>query len=252
MSRIIIKCVKNRFKVKQYHMKKYIFATLLYLVSLDSLAQSLAGTFSLIPRLGVNVSTLSGNSYYYVASSSEQGIEDKPVMKGSFTGGVDLMYQFTDVLGGSIGVFYSLQGCRYKDHEEYYDNAKLLHGVRRNVVNLHCLNVPLMLHGYAAEGLSVNVGLQVGFPLHAKSRHEWEEYTVDAKGKRTFSAEGVFDANVTGNFKKVELAVPMGISYEYMNVVLDARYNLGITNIAKVDNVKDNGFMFTVGYKFDL
>ena len=233
-------------------MKKYIFATLLCIVSFDSFAQSRVGAFSLIPRLGVNVSTLRGYSYYYLQSPLGQSVEDKPIAKGSFTGGIDLMYQFTDVIGGSVGVFYSLQGCRYKEHEEHYDGGKKFYGVHNNAVNLHCLNVPLMLHGYVAEGLSVNVGLQVGFPLRAKWKYEWEEYTVDKNGKRTFREKGVFDANVTGYFKKVELAVPMGISYEYMNVVLDARYNLGITNIAKVDNVKDNSFMFTVGYKFDL
>ncbi len=33
-------------------------------------------------------------------------------------------------------------------------------------------------------------------------------------------------------FKSLDLSVPVGISYEYMNVCLDARYNIGVTKVA--------------------
>ncbi|HEY9551820.1 MAG TPA: outer membrane beta-barrel protein [Prevotella sp.] len=233
-------------------MKKIVLAALLNLVSLGGWAQSRAGTFSLIPRLGVNIATMSGNSYFYNLGTGDAGIEVKPVGKAGFTGGVDLMYQFTDVIGGSVGVFYGLQGCRYKNHEEVMDEGKLVQGVRNNAVNAHYVNVPLMLHGYVAQGLSINVGVQVGFSLHAKWKFEWENYEVDKDGNRTFKEAGEFNANIGNNFKTIDVAIPMGVSYEYMNVVLDARYNLGITKVFKYDNVKNNNFVFTVGYKFDL
>ena len=33
--------------------------------------------------------------------------------------------------------------------------------------------------------------------------------------------------------KKVDVAIPLGLSYEYMNVILDARYNVSLTKAGK-------------------
>ena len=33
----------------------------------------------------------------------------------------------------------------------------------------------------------------------------------------------------------VEVAIPLGLSYEYMNVILDARYNVSLTKAGKGD-----------------
>lgn len=52
----------------------------------------------------------------------------------------------------------------------------------------------------------------------------------------------------------VDLSIPVGASYEYMNVILDARYNFGLTNIYKIDAMKSKNrfFTITVGYRFNL
>lgn len=52
--------------------------------------------------------------------------------------------------------------------------------------------------------------------------------------------------------KTVDLSIPVGLSYEYQGIVLDARYNIGVTKIA--DNVDhyNNVIQITVGYKFSL
>ena len=49
-----------------------------------------------------------------------------------------------------------------------------------------------------------------------------------------------------------DLSIPVGLSYEYNNFVLDGRYNFGVTNIAKGVNTKNSVFQFTLGYKFEL
>ena len=52
---------------------------------------------------------------------------------------------------------------------------------------------------------------------------------------------------------KFDLSIPVGISYEYNNIVLDARYNWGLI---KVENYGDpyynRVFQLTLGYKFEL
>ena len=56
--------------------------------------------------------------------------------------------------------------------------------------------------------------------------------------------------------KKVDVSLPIGLSYEYMGVVLDARYNLGLTNVddspGHDDSCKNRVFTFSVGYRFAL
>jgi hypothetical protein len=41
----------------------------------------------------------------------------------------------------------------------------------------------------------------------------------------------------------------MGLSYEYANVVLDARYNLGLTKAFKEGDSKHSYFTITLGYR---
>lgn len=63
----------------------------------------------------------------------------------------------------------------------------------------------------------------------------------------------------------MDVSIPIGVSYEYMGVILDARYNLGLTNASDISRVKDadgqpyikencknKGFSLSVGYRFTL
>jgi len=49
-----------------------------------------------------------------------------------------------------------------------------------------------------------------------------------------------------------KFSIPVGLSYEYKNFVLDGRYNFGVTNLAKDVTSKNSVFQFTLGYKFDI
>ena len=50
-----------------------------------------------------------------------------------------------------------------------------------------------------------------------------------------------------------DLSVPVGVSYEYMNFVLDARYNWGLMKVVNVgDAFYNRCFMLSLGYKFVL
>ena len=61
-----------------------------------------------------------------------------------------------------------------------------------------------------------------------------------------------YDKNTNDIYKSVDVSIPLGVSYEYMNVVVDARYNIGVTKNNKVNDSKSNFFALTVGYKFDM
>jgi hypothetical protein len=52
--------------------------------------------------------------------------------------------------------------------------------------------------------------------------------------------------------KTFDFSIPVGISYEYMNVCLDARYNIGVSKIADRGSDRNSVFQITLGYKFKL
>lgn len=88
------------------------------------------------------------------------------------------------------------------------------------------LNIPITLNYYVAKGFALKAGLQPGFMVSKD----------DAKEVNTF-----------------DLAVPVGMSYEFDNIVLDARYNIGVTKVPKHGpDGYTNVLQFTIGYKFKL
>ena len=57
--------------------------------------------------------------------------------------------------------------------------------------------------------------------------------------------------------KKFDLSIPLGLSYEIADFVIDARYNLGLTKVIDQNENISNGaknsvIMLTVGYKIPL
>jgi predicted porin len=102
---------------------------------------------------------------------------------------------------------------------------------------LDYINIPILANVYVAKNLAVKLGIQPGFNVNAKRKAE-------ANGN---SAETDIDG-----VKSVDFSIPVGLSYEYSNFVLDARYNWGLTKIVDHSDSKNSVFQITVGYKFDL
>ena len=88
--------------------------------------------------------------------------------------------------------------------------------------------------------MALKAGLQPGFKMSSKLEGSYSGYAASAK---------MDDVN------SIDLSVPVGISYDFGRVVLDARYNLGLTKIFKDDDYLDSknlAFQLTIGYKFTL
>lgn len=87
------------------------------------------------------------------------------------------------------------------------------------------LNVPVLANVYPVEGLAVKLGVQPGFMI---------------------------DKDKANEVKTFDLSIPVGLSYEYSNFVIDGRYNFGVTKLSKNISAKNSVFQITVGYKFEL
>lgn len=141
--------------------------------------------------------------------------------------GVEGEYQASDIFSVSAGVLYSMQGAKYDAF-----GAK-------STEKLDYINVPIMANVYVVKGLAVKLGVQPGFKVNDKL-----DLRMPVLG----------GALVDLKAKSVDFSIPVGISYEYNNFQVDARYNWGLTKVFDVDKLdqKNSVFQITLGYKFDL
>ncbi len=114
-------------------------------------AQQEAGTVTLQPKVGLNVSTITG---------------DGTKAKVGFIAGVEGMYQLSDAFGVSAGLSYSMQGAKADGDGDLK-------------TNLDYINIPILANYYVTKGLAIKAGIQPGFLMSAKAKYDGE--SVDIK-----------------------------------------------------------------------
>ena len=242
-------------------MKKII--TLLAATLLSSMvatAQNKVGEFSIKPMAGINVSDISADD------------EVNYKAKVGFTGGVEAEYGVTPWLGVSLGAIYSQQGAKFEAslgqlgvNEEGRKVAVII-GLKGKL-KADYINMPLLANFYVWKGLSVKTGLQVGFLVNDKMsgngavagfteipadqfiQEDWSISSATSTSLSTFSFEG------SDVCKSVVFGIPVGLSYEYKNITLDARYYFGLTRMDDAEEdpaARNRCLSITLGYKFKL
>ena len=200
-------------------MKKTIITIMLAIVSMATFAQNEPGTLTIYPRVGVNFSKFA-NSELYISDGDLMYLQSKKSeFKPGLVLGVEGEYQLSDLFALGTGVLYSQQGERYdlpSDSKEY------------DKVKYDNINIPLLAVFKTRIGLSVKCGLQPELVIN----------------------------NPDFKARKVNLSLPLGVAYEYRNLCLDLRYNLGMTNVMDLDldgiSSKNRTIMLTLGYGVKL
>lgn len=128
--------------------------------------------------------------------------------------GAEAEYQLGDIYSIAVGLLYSSQGNKQTVDLPVLGKASVTWAPSY-------LNIPVVANVYVVKNLAVKLGVQPGFCV-----------AKDKLKANTF-----------------DLSIPVGLSYEYKNFVLDGRYNFGVTNLAKGVDTKNSVFQFTLGYK---
>ena len=214
--------------------------------TLVSMAQNKPGTWSVIPHVGVSISSLLGGSGIYEMGDN-MIVEVKPHALLGFVGGTDVMYQASDVVGLSAGLSFVQAGCKFKD-----DKGKNSVVYNRNL-RMNYVTMPILIHSYLLPGFSVKAGIEPTLLVSAKSHEVQQSYEVDKEGKKSNFYEDEFTIDMKNGMRKFGLSIPIGVSYEYENVVLGALYHVGVFNIYKKgDSSRNSVFEVSVGYKLNL
>ena len=192
------------------------------------------------------MSSLLGGSGIYETGIDEV-VEIKPHTLLGFVGGADVMYQASDVVGVSAGLSFVQAGCKFKD-----DKGKNSVVYNRNL-RMNYVAMPILIHSYLLPGFSVKAGIEPTLLVSAKSHEVQQSYEVDKEGKKSNFHEDEFTIDMKNGMHKFGLSIPVGVSYEYENVVLGALYHVGVFNIYKEgDSSRNSVFEVSVGYKLNL
>ena len=202
-------------------MKKIMMTLVMAVAAIAASAQNNTlrepGTISIQPKVGIGIGYLSGEW----TTGSFGGADNKA--KVGFVGGGEGEYYVNNWLGVAAGVNFAQQGWKFT-----YDGR-----AEDDKYKLNYLNIPITADFYVLPGFALKTGVQFGFLASAK----------------------VNDEDIKDNMKKFNFSIPVGLSYEYKNVVLDLRYNISVTK-ANDDNTGDKKrsdlLQITLGYKFDL
>ena len=172
------------------------------------------------PMVGGTLATITGD------------YTDDCKMKLGLAAGAEFGYMIAPQFAVTAGALVSMQGTGIKDNDRTTDYS----------TTLTYLNIPILANYYIIPGLAVKAGVQPGFLLAKK-----EKYTRNGHEHENTEKDGL---------KSLDLSIPLGLSYEISDFVIDARYNLGLTKIndsgSDHDSFKNSVIMLTVGYKIHL
>lgn len=237
-------------------MKRNIIVTMLLAIASVVVAQPKEGTFSIIPRIGVSISTLTKDNVYSVGENGKT-VELSSKWKTGMLAGVDFDYQVLPQVSLSAGVYYSEQGCKYDNGQVDGTTLSLKTGTHTGLsnmqTNLKYINVPVLLNMYAAKNFAFKAGVQMGFNVSGKFDITETEYTVNEDG--TVEYQKPVTTKVDCDMRKFDLSIPVGLSYEYMNVIVEARYNIGLTRTDKLlgsNAPKNSAINISAAYRFTL
>lgn len=167
---------------------------------------------SVIAFVNVNAQTVAfkaGYSHSDVLLSPEPANIFTP--KGTFHAGIAIKdIKLTDKIGFQPELLYSMQGFRVA-------------GIGN--VGIHYLSVPLLVTFPVTEGLSLQVGPQVGYMINS----------------RVGVVNDLFSVTYNGLFRNLDAGAVAGVEYQVSdNISLGGRYYLGMTNVNKDFSLGNN------------
>ena len=200
-------------------MKKMFLVASVLMLSVGAFAQHEVGSFTIQPKVGLNIANYTGS--------------DESDPRIGLAAGAEFECQLTEMFSLSTGLLYSMQGSVATGTEQ---------GIKvKTTAKTDYINIPILANIYVAKGFALKLGIQPGFNVN--SGYKASAMGVDVSG--SLSDLGV-------DIKSFDFAIPVGLSYEFNNFVIDGRYNIGVMKMVENDDSKNSVFQFTLGYKFNL
>lgn len=236
-------------------MKKLVIIMLALLaISQNSTAQTFGGETKIFPMVGLTLSKMNNDIILTDLGNGQAG-EIKPKYKFGITAGAEVRHRFNNNdFGFSAGLLYSMYGTKYSDYT--YSNEQYYNKITDSNQTLHYLTIPVMaIYYFGNSGFSIKAGVQAGYLLSAKGSGDYENGTVENGQYIPDAEQSGEDSNTTTDiFKRFDIGIPVGVTYEYKNISIDLRYLFGLKNLYKYydERIRNRSLSLTIGYGFTL
>lgn len=204
-------------------MNKLFLLVAMMAMTVAAKAQHEEGDFTIQPRVGVTFATMTG--------------DDDAKMKTNLTYGLEFERFFTDEFSVAAGIMFSNLGFK--------TSVFTINNVENKVtLNNYYGLIPITLNYYVVEGLAIKAGVQPSFRMKTQMKEGDTKLDLD-------NALDIYFGN-EASINRFDLAIPVGLSYEFRRITVDARYNLGLIKVFKgtKDNYYNRYISLTLGYKF--
>lgn len=235
-------------------MKHIISVAIMALLPMLATAQNETRHTSIIPHAGMTISKMDGSAL----TAAEK-------WKAGYTVGATFEFPLSQKLSLITGADFSLIGTGFEEKKEKYATAK-------EHLDATYVSIPLQIKAYLSnvKGLAVHIGVQAGALISAKEKMTIQSIRTMDLGDGTSSMylwetyKEKKSKDVSSNFRNFVIGIPLGVSYEWRRITLDASYCFEVREainlksdypggyIVNPPTARNHAFYVTAGYKFTL
>lgn len=214
-------------------MRKHIFLVFLLLTTAVVKAQNIS-KWSVNLRTGFNLADMVGDD----ADNEKSGI--------GFVIGTEAEWN----LNKWISLYGGLQYVRLNGKCDIIynipdDNYDFKYGDEKYMREY--IQVPILFGFHPVNGLTLKAGIQPGWRIGSKISAQYER--SNAQEYHTWRRY----MGINAQTRQFAFDIPVGASYEYHNIILDARYHFALNKYFKEDVEMRNSYLtITLGYKFNM